>query len=102
MKTCNTCGMPLINKEDFSQGNENAEFCAYCTDENGNVKSCEDIFEGGVNFFLQAIGGEREVAEKITRKNMSQLPYWHDKGCAILEGEMATDEEFQSVMEKLQ
>lgn len=101
MKYCSACGMPLLKKEDFAGGNENSEFCLYCVDEKGNVKSCEEIFEGGVNFFLSQLGDDRVLAEKVVRRNMNSLSYWQNKGCAILEGDMVTDEEFQAIMQKL-
>jgi hypothetical protein len=100
-KFCQACGMPLTKKEDFSGGDENSKFCLYCVNADGSVKSCEEIFEGGVQFFLNQIGGERKMAEKITRKNMSGLSYWQGKDCPILQGEMATDEEFAEAMKKL-
>ena len=43
--------MPLEKKEDFALGDENAEFCVYCTNVDGSVKSGEEIFKGGVEFF---------------------------------------------------
>lgn len=100
-KFCESCGMPLVKKEDFAQGDENAKFCVYCVSEDGSVKSCEEIFEGGVQFFMSQIGGDRAMAEKITRKNMGQQPYWQGKDCPVLKGEVATDEEFAKAMEKL-
>ncbi|NTV40746.1 MAG: AraC family transcriptional regulator [Candidatus Moranbacteria bacterium] len=100
-KYCQACGMPLEKKEDFAGGDENSDFCLYCAGEDGNVKSCEEIFEGGVQYFMSQIGNDRQLAEKITRKNMSRLPHWQGKDCEILKGEMATDEEFAEVMKKL-
>jgi hypothetical protein len=100
-KFCQTCGMPLNKKEDFALGDENSNFCLYCTNADGSVKTCEEIFEGGVNYFMTQIGDNRPLAEKITRKNMGGLPYWQDKNCEILKGETATDEEFAEVMKKL-
>jgi hypothetical protein len=100
-KYCQACGMPLIKKEDFANGDENALFCAYCVNEDGSVKSCEDIFEGGVQYFMTQIDNDRALAERLTRKNMGALPYWKDKQCEVLQGEMATDEEFATVLEKL-
>jgi hypothetical protein len=32
---------------------------------------------------------------------MNMQPYWQDKNCQILKGEMATDEEFAEAMKKL-
>lgn len=93
--------MPLEKKEDFALGNENSEFCAYCVNSDGSVKSGEEIFNGGVQFFLTTLGGEKKMAEKITRKNMGQLTYWKNHPCEALNGEVATDEEFQEAMGKL-
>jgi hypothetical protein len=93
--------MPLEKKEDFAGGDENAKFCLYCVNADGNVKTCEEIFEGGVQFFIGQLGGDRSMAEKIVRKNMNQLPYWQGKGGEILKGEMATDEEFAEVLKNI-
>lgn len=101
MKNCATCGMPLEKKEDFALGDEKAEFCAYCVNPDGSVKSGEEIFNGGVQFFLSTLGDDRSLAERITRKNMSRLPYWQEHACDALKGDMATDEEFQAAMGKL-
>jgi len=101
MKFCATCGMPLEKKEDFALGNENSEFCLYCVNTDGSVKSGEEIFNGGVNFFLGIIGGDKNLAEKLVRKNMNRLPYWQNHECELLKGEEATDEEFEAVMAKI-
>jgi len=93
--------MPLTKKEDFALGDENSNFCLHCVNEDGSVKSCEEIFEGGVQFFMSQIGDDQSMAERVTRKNMSGLPYWQDKNCEILKGEVATDEEFAEVFKKL-
>jgi hypothetical protein len=100
-KFCQACGMPLAKKEDFARGDEKSNFCIHCVNTDGSVKPCEDIFEGGVQFFLSQIKGDRKIAEKITRKNMSKQPYWQGKDCPILQGEMATDEEFAEALKKL-
>ncbi|MFA5185647.1 MAG: zinc ribbon domain-containing protein [Patescibacteria group bacterium] len=101
MKNCATCSMPLEKIEDFALGNPEAEFCRFCVNEDGSVKSCEEIFEGGASFFVQATGSDRPLAERLTRKNMKGLPYWQGHECAILVGDVATDEEFAAIMSKL-
>ncbi len=93
--------MPMHQKEDFALGDERADFCLHCVTKEGFVKSCEEIFEGGVQFFMSVLGGQRQLAEKVTRKNMSMLPYWQDNACAILQGEMVSDEEFAEILKKL-
>lgn len=101
MKYCIACGMPLNNKEDFSLGDETSEFCHFCTDESGQPKTCSEIFEGGVLFFMESCGATREFAEKVVRKNMRGLPYWKDKDEALLIGEVVSDEEFEELLKKL-
>ena len=98
---CIACGMPLEKPEDHALGDEKSPFCLYCVDEKGNVKTCEEIFEGGVEFFMGVFQGTRDQAEKLVRKNMQFLPYWQDKDEEILHGEIATDEEFAELMKRL-
>lgn len=100
-KFCHACGMPLMNKDEFAGGDINSNFCLYCVNEDGSVKSCEEIFEGGVQFFTSQIGLDKKLAEKITRKNMVTLPQWKGKNYKILEGDMATDAEFAQVLKSL-
>ncbi len=70
--------------------------------ENGKVKSGEAIFEGGVAFFMSEVAsGDRDLAERLTRKNMKMLPYWQTRPFAALDGPEATDAEFHSALAKL-
>ncbi|NBS41420.1 hypothetical protein EBS80_02065 [bacterium] len=70
--------------------------------ENGAVKASEAIFEGGVAFFMEAAtGGDRELAARLTRRNMNSLPYWQVRLFASLSGDPASDEEFDTAMAKL-
>lgn len=96
MHICITCGMPMEKSEDFGNNNMSVKTCIHCTNADGSVKSCEEIFEGGVGFFMQVTGADRDLAEKLVRKNMLQLPYWK-----TLAGPLATDEEFAAMMAKL-
>lgn len=103
MEYCIACTMPLASNEEIGAQITDGPVCIHCADGKGGVKSCAEIFEGGVQFFLMTFPDmDRTVAERVTRKNMRALPYWHGKGTACLEGEEATDEEFQSILERLQ
>ncbi|MBI4433426.1 hypothetical protein HY632_01515 [Candidatus Uhrbacteria bacterium] len=71
--------------------------------QDGALKRPEDIFSGGIAFFLEAVAeGDRALAERITRTNMKSLPYWQQHPCAVLDGPDASDEEFSTAMTKLQ
>lgn len=67
----------------------------------GAMKPAEEIFEGGVQFFMGSTDGDRTLAERVTRKNMKSLPYWKTHPFDLLAGDEATDEEFGMVMAKL-
>lgn len=103
MKTCITCGMPLEGDHTNDIGLETPEgpVCKFDI-KDGQIKDAADIFEGGVTFFLTAAAdGDRSLAERLTRKNMSGLPYWKMHHFAELDGEQATDQEFNTAMMKL-
>lgn len=100
MKTCITCGMPLEGEhaDAFGMDTPDGPVCIHDI-ENGQIKKPEDIFEGGVQFFLSlSPDQDRELAERLTRKNMKSLPYWQQRPFDLLEGPEATDEEFQAAM----
>jgi len=103
MKSCITCGMPLEGKHANDIGMETSEgpVCKFDS-ENGKIKSGDEIFEGGVVFFAQATAdGDRELATRLTRKNMKSLAYWKAHPFPGLDGDEATDAEFQTAMIKL-
>lgn len=100
-KFCQACGMPLDDQADCAGGDRNADFCIHCVDDKGRVRSCAEIFEGGVCFFIHELAINREMAERITRKNMLAQPYWQNRNCPELEGETASDAEFQDALKKL-
>lgn len=103
MKTCISCGMPLEGEHADQLGIQTADGSVCINDcMNGDMKEPEEIFEGGVQFFLSVTGGEdRALAERLTRKNMNSLDYWKSHPAEILNGPTATDEEFHAVMSKL-
>lgn len=78
-----------------------AGFCKHCVDDAGRVRSCAEIFEGGVSFFMDRLGLDRQAAERVTRKNMGVQPHWQGRDCPELRGEMASDAEFAAALEKL-
>jgi len=99
---CVACGMPLTKKEDVGATTGEGSFCKFCVKADGSVKSCSEVFEGGVQFFLHTFPDkDRAFAERITRKNMKRLSYWQGKDDPCLRGEEATDEEFQETLKKM-
>lgn len=92
---CATCGMPLEKKEDIGLTTDKESFCRYCVDGKGKVRSGNQIFHGGVSFFMHSIPGMSvELAERVTRRNMKSLSYWKARNDEFLKGDEATDEEY--------
>lgn len=75
--------MPLLKKEDFALGDENSNFGLHCANSDGSLKTCEEIFQGGVEFFLGSLGGSREMAEKITLKICCHCRLGRGKDCGF-------------------
>lgn len=102
MKYCAACSMPLDSKEVLGLDQGEHSFCIHCVTENKQVKTCEEIFEGGVQFFMSLDSAmTRAFAEKNVRKNMKSLPYWQSSDSPCLAGEVATEEEFAQILAKL-
>ena len=103
MKFCAACSMPLDTEDVIGVETDNESFCIHCVNADKEVKPCEEIFEGGVQFFMSLDSSvTRNFAEKLVRKNMRQLSYWQNREDLCLSGETATDEEFNSIVAKLQ
>jgi len=103
MKFCTACSMPLDSEDVIGLETGNESFCIHCVSEEKKVKSCEEIFEGGVQFFMSLDSSmTRNFAEKNVRKNMKKLSYWQNKEYPCFSGEIATDEEFNQILAKLQ
>lgn len=102
MKTCIACSMPLSDPKDIGGEISDGSICVHCATPDGKVKSCEDVFEGGVQFFMNVMHlTDRNLAERLTRKNMNNLPYWQKNKGACLDGDCASDQEFADMMSKL-
>ena len=76
IKTCEACGGPV----------EEGKYCAHCLDENGNLKSYEDVMEGGIEWAMSEEGEkvlgqkfeDKEEAKKMIEVHMKTLPAWKE------------------------
>lgn len=94
--------MPFCDASNFGLETEGETFCIHCVTEDKKVKSCKEIFEGGVAFFMSLDSNfSRSFIEKCVRRNMLNLPYWKNENDPCLSGDVATEEEFNQVLAKL-
>jgi hypothetical protein len=72
---CLSCGMPL---EESDLRGEAEKFCTHCTDEDGNVRSREEVRQGLANWIMQWQHVEYETALKRAEHYMKAMPAWAD------------------------
>lgn len=103
MNTCITCGMPFVGEhaDEIAFETSYGPVCVHDS-EDGEIKDPEDIFAGGVAYFVDTVAeGDFDLAERLTRRNMLSLEYWQENPFEELEGPVATESEFAEAMAKL-
>jgi Putative zinc ribbon domain len=71
LPACQSCGVPLT---DARPGQKS---CPYCTNEKGQLRSFEQVFEGTVTGYFMAIHKlPRKEAEKAAREHLQKMPAW--------------------------
>jgi hypothetical protein len=74
MKICESCGMPTDEK---TTSTFNEKYCIYCQNQqNGELKTYEQVREGSVNAAMKFMGKSKEEAEKMADAMMPKLPRW--------------------------
>ncbi|MDF1799376.1 MAG: VOC family protein [Planctomycetota bacterium] len=72
MESCQSCGMPLADAK------PGQTYCPHCSDEAGNLKPYEAVFEGTVQgYFMGMQGMPREAAEAAATEHLSKMPAWN-------------------------
>ncbi len=77
-KSCMSCGMPMVNLEDFGGGNPANIYCARCTKPDGSLKSREEVYEGMVGFMMMTQNMDRETAGQAAREYMAKMAAWSE------------------------
>jgi uncharacterized glyoxalase superfamily protein PhnB len=71
LSTCQSCGMPLQDAEPGQM------YCQYCTNDKGELKPYEQVFEGTVQGFFMAMQKmPRDKAEAAAKEHLAKMPAW--------------------------
>ncbi len=62
--------------EQFSNGDVTKDFCVFCTDENGNMKTFEQKVEDMTDFIIKRTGVTEKEARETAKFNLMKLPHW--------------------------
>lgn len=79
-ESCNSCGMPLKNDEDFSMGDTSGIYCKYCTDESGKLLSYDAILKMNADYFKESQGLTEQAAIKMAKNLLQSQPAWKNVG----------------------
>jgi hypothetical protein len=57
-------------------------YCDYCTDEEGKLRSFEDVLEGTIQgYFMGMQKMERGEAEVAAKEMLAKMPAWNPEAC---------------------
>lgn len=79
-ESCNSCGMPLENKEDFALSDTNSIYCKYCVDKAGKLLPYQTILDANANYFKESQGLTEQAAAKMAKDLLKSMPAWKNIG----------------------
>lgn len=89
VRKCMSCGMHITKPEDFGGGSTDNLFCAYCTTQDGSLKSYDEVLGGMIGFMMMTQKMDRSTAEGAAREHMSRMPMWGGKVLSLRQSEDA-------------
>lgn len=75
---CISCGMPQAEAERHGVAHPDRDYCGYCSQEDGSMKSYAEVFAGFTRFWMQDQGVSEDEAQMQVRAMMRALPAWRD------------------------
>jgi len=69
-KKCIVCSMPLVEKEDYPEGDTSKDYCKHCGTKEG-LHSYEELEKGMSEFIQSSQGMEKEQADKAAEEVIS-------------------------------
>jgi len=75
-RTCQSCGMLMLQAKDHGGGEVDNPYCVHCTDQTGKLKDRAEIREGLINLYMSRTGKPRQEAERFVDEQMKKLPAW--------------------------
>lgn len=68
----------MKTKEDFAMGDENKDYCKYCTRPDGSMQNYEEKLESLTGFIIKTQGLDESAARNAAKGMMSKLPAWKE------------------------
>ncbi|MFC1992593.1 VOC family protein [Chloroflexota bacterium] len=75
-KSCLSCGMPMAKLEEFGGGNPSNLYCIHCSNQDGSLKSYDEVLNGMASFMMTTQNMDKETAERAAKEYMAKIPVW--------------------------
>ena len=75
-KNCTSCGMPMTKIKDFGGWNPANNYCVYCSNPDGSLKSYDEVLQSIVSLMMVSQNIDEETAERAAKEHMSRMPAW--------------------------
>ena len=76
---CISCGMPMLSASDHAMGDENKDYCLYCAQPDGELKTYDEALESISAFVAKTQNISQAEAREVAGAQMAQLPAWRDR-----------------------
>ena len=73
---CKSCGMPMVNPEDFPLGDTSKDYCVHCARPDGSMHSYGERLEALTGFIVRTQGMDENVARTMAVELMKSMPAW--------------------------
>ena len=75
-KNCMSCGMPMTKIKDFGGWDPANNYCVYCSNPDGSLKSYDEVLQGIASLMMVSQNLDEETAERAAKEHMSRMPAW--------------------------
>jgi len=75
-ESCNSCGMPMQNLEDFALGDTSSTYCKYCVDQKGKLLPYDTILKNNAEYYVESQGLTEQAAVKMAKDLLKSMPAW--------------------------
>jgi AcrR family transcriptional regulator len=77
-KLCQSCGMILHDTADFAQHDKSSRYCRYCADDQGTLKSFDQVVKTMTEFFQKTQVLNARSARKAALAVLAKNPAWKE------------------------
>jgi hypothetical protein len=77
--TCVSCGMPMRTTEEHAAADPSKDFCHHCAEEDGQLKSYDEVLAGFTGFLQRTQGLQEDAARKAATQMLSKQPAWSNR-----------------------